>query len=105
MEKVIITPQKSDMGSGFGELKFNKGDSLEDFFKFFIDNIKAWGTITISWDDDKKIIRKFDYDLWNNKILYYNINGWVLKAKLKKVTFSYCFMSEDYEIFISVKED
>ena len=57
-------------------------------------------------DDDKKIIRKFDYNLWNNKkILYYNIDGWVLKAKLKKVTFSYCFMSEDYEIFISVEED
>lgn len=105
MEKVIIIPQKSDMGCGFGEFKFNEEDSLRDFFKFFIDNIKAWGTITISWDDDKKIIRKFDYDLWNNKILYHNIDGWILKAKLKKVTFSYCFMSEDYEIFISVRED
>ena len=69
MIRNIIEPQKSDMGSGAGEYLFSDGTTLGDFLKWYKENSKTWGEITIIYNDGR-ILRKFDYDLYNNNICY-----------------------------------
>lgn len=103
MKKIITQPQKSDMGSGFGIYEFNENTTLKEFLNYYKENSKTWGTITIIKDND--IIRKFDYDIFNNNYFYYNIEGWQLEYKIKLVSFNYCFMNEDVKIFIKTPSD
>ena len=35
MKRIIIEPQKSDMGDGFGIYEFEKEDSLYDFLEWY----------------------------------------------------------------------
>lgn len=99
MEKVIIHPQVCDMGSGDGEYKFNKEITLDEFLKEYKTTSNSWGTITII-SRDGKILRKFDYDTYNNSQFFYHLS-WELQMKIKKVTFMYCWMSEDVIIYLS----
>ena len=47
------------------------------------------------------ILRKFDYDTFNNSIFYINLSGWQKDIEIDKVKFSYCFMNEDVKIILN----
>lgn len=100
MERVIISPQESDMGCGYGEI-LTEDATLKEFLDYFEKETKAWGTMTIYYPSGK-IVRKFDYNLYNRNcnVFYYNIDGWIMKYKIDKAVFRYCFMSEDYEVYL-----
>jgi hypothetical protein len=99
MKKVITQPQVCDMGDGRGEIQFEIGTRLKDVLNFYQNNSKTWGICTIQYNDGK-IIRKFDFDIYNNNIFYYNLYVWELDLLVKEATFSYCFMNEDLVITI-----
>lgn len=99
MKRVIDRPQMSDMGSGFGHIEVPEGTTLKDALNWIRKNTKAWGLITIYRNSDD-IIRCFDYDLYNNTIFYHNLSGWQYDYIVKKIEFSYCFMSEDIDIHV-----
>ena len=99
MEKIITRPQTCDMGSGYGEITFNENDTLQDFFNFFVKEIKSWGVMTV-YAPNKEIMRKFDYNLYNDKQFYQHISGWALSDKIDKITFDYCFMNENYYVYL-----
>ena len=93
MEKfkaVIECPQTCDMGDGHGRYDFAPGATLIDFLKWFKENERAWGTITILRRN--KIIRCFDYDLWNANQFYLNLSGWLYDEEIRRLSFHYCFM-------------
>lgn len=96
MERIITSPQKSDMGSGFGEYSFDKETTLKDFLEYYKNTCDSWGTITII-KADGDILRKFDYNMYNNNIFYYNLS-WELQCKIKHIKFNYCFMNENVDI-------
>ena len=98
MTRVIISPQKSDMGYGCGEI-LTEDATLKEFFDYFKKETNAWGTMTIYYPSGE-IVRKFDYELYNSNIFYCNIDGWIMKYKVDKAVFKYCFMSEDYEVYL-----
>ena len=98
MKKIITNPQKSDMGSGFGHVDGAAGCILEEVLNFYSKNSKTWGTVCIYRKGD--IIRKFDYDTYNNNVFYYNLNGREYKLIVKEAKFNYCFMNEDLDIYL-----
>lgn len=99
MKEIITKSQKSEMGSGFGYLKFKTNTTLEQVLKFYSKNNKSWGTITI-FNKNKKIERLFDYDTYNNNKFYHNLNHWFYSEKVDKVEFSYCYMNKDIIIYL-----
>ena len=99
MKRIITRPQKSDMGSGFGMYEFEEGTTLKEFLTHFEKNSNEWGTITIKMPDGE-VLRKFDYNLFHDNKFYYNIEGWCINYKLKKVIFQFCFMNEDIEVYL-----
>lgn len=98
IKKIITCPQTCDMGFGFGKFEFEKNTALKDFLEFYKNNSKTWGNVTIR-EKDGKILRLFDYDIYNNNIFYYHLS-WELGSKLKEVNFDYCFMNENVEIIL-----
>lgn len=98
MKRTITHPQTCDMGSGFGIIEFEPNATLGDILKFYKQNVKTWGTCTIKYADGK-ILRKFDFDLYNNRTFYYHLS-WELDIKVKEVKFDYCFMSENLTIIL-----
>lgn len=99
MKRIIDIPQKSDMGNGFGHYDNINGTTLEQVLNWLEENIKTWGIITI-YDKNNKIIRKFDYNLYNRRYFYYNLS-WEYWLEVTSVKFDYCFMHENIEIYIS----
>lgn len=99
MKRIIDQPQKSDMGSGWGHYEVPKDLTLEEALNCLQKDLKSWGTITIYKGSDD-IVRCFDFDLYNNKIFYHHLSGWQYNYTVKKIQFSYCFMSEDIEIYV-----
>ena len=99
MKRIVIEPQKSDMGEGFGNYEFDEGKNLGDFLNWSERHARTWGTITI-FNQNNKILRKFDFDLYNKQIFYHYLSRWEYELKLKKIEFNYCFMSEDVEIYL-----
>ena len=99
MKRVIDRPQMSDMGSGFGHIEVPAETTLKDALNWIRKNTKAWGLITIYRNSDD-IIRCFDYDLYSNTIFYHNLSTWQYDSIVKKIEFSYCFMSEDIDIYV-----
>lgn len=101
MKRVIDREQVSDMGSGWGHIEVPAGTTLGEALDWIQKNSKAWGTITIyRYSDD--IIRCFDFDLYNRKkFFYHHLSGWQYNFTVKKIEFSYCFMSEDISIYVS----
>ena len=99
MKKVITIPQKSDMGSGFGYIEGAVGCNLEEVLNFYGKNTKTWGTVCIYRNDE--VIRKFDYDTYNNKIFYHHLNRSEYQLTVKETKFEYCFMLEDIDIYLN----
>lgn len=98
IKEIITDPQISDMGCGFGCVEGATGRILEEVLNFYANNSKTWGTVCIHGEDD--IIRKFDYDTYNNEIFYHNLSGWEYQLIVKEVKFYYCFMNKDINIYI-----
>ena len=96
MKRIIDRPQTCDMGSGFGHYEFDQSMTLGDFLKYYSTTSDSWGVITIIYNDGR-VLRKFDYDTYNNSQFYYHLS-WELEKKVKRIAFSYCFMSEDVNI-------
>lgn len=98
MKKVITNLQKSDMGSGAGYVDGAAGCTLKEVLNFYSKNSKTWGTVCIYRKGN--IVRKFDYDIYNNNIFYHHLNGWEYKWIVKEAKFNYCFMCEDLDIYL-----
>ena len=98
MERIIDRPQISDMGSGFGHITVSTDTTLKEALMWISQNQKTWGTVTIY--NNKEIIRRFDYDLYNNNIFYHHLDGWQYNKIIQQIKFNYCFMSEDIDIYI-----
>jgi hypothetical protein len=98
MKEVITQPQLSDRGNGDGIIADVVGYTLREVLDFCAKNSKDWGTVCI-YDEDE-IIRKFDYDLYSDNIFYHHLEGWQYQKIVKEVTFNYCFMWKNIDIFL-----
>lgn len=98
MKRVITEHQKSDMGCGFGYVEGVVGCTLKEVLDFYAKDSKTWGTVCIYRNSD--VVRKFDYDTFNNNIFYHHLSGWEYKLTVKEAKFRYCFMSEDIYIYL-----
>lgn len=98
MREVITNPQKSDMGSGFGYVKGAVGCTLEQILDFYAKNSNEWGTVCIHRNGN--IVRKFDYDTFNNNVFYHHLSGWEYQFVVKEVKFNYCFMNKNIDIYL-----
>ena len=98
IREVIINPQVSDMGSCFGYVEGANGCSLKEILEFYAKNSNAWGIVCIHRNGD--IVRKFDYDTYNNNIFYHHLSGWMYQLAVKEVKFDYCFMNKDIDIYL-----
>ena len=99
MREVITRPQESDMGSGCGYLDGAVGCTLREVLDFYANNSKDWGIVFI-YHRDGDVIRKFDYDTYNNNIFYHHLSGWKYNLIVKEVKFDYCFMNKDIYIYL-----
>jgi hypothetical protein len=97
LKEIITQPQQSDMGHGNGYVKGIDNCTLKEILDFYAKN-NNWGTICIYNKD--KIVRKFDYDTYNNNIFYHHLSGWQYKLPVIKVLFQYCFMQKDINIYV-----
>ena len=93
MKRNIIKPQMSDMGNGYGEYLFPKGTTLGEFLEWYKKNSETCGEVSITYIGGD-VLRKFDYDLYNNDIFYTHFS-WQNQLPIKKIEFYYCFMSKD----------
>lgn len=98
MKRDVIRPQQSDMGSGHGKYLFPDGTTLIDFLEWYKINSKTWGTILITYRDGN-ILRKFDYDLYNNNVCYTHFS-WENSLPIREIEFYYSWMNEDVYIRI-----
>lgn len=96
--EVITDPQKSDMGSGFGYVECATDCSLKEVLEFYANNSNDWGTVCIHRYSD--IVRKFDYDTYNNNVFYHHLSGWEYQSIVKEVKFDYCFMNKNIDIYL-----
>lgn len=100
MRRVIDRPQTSDMGSGFGHIEIEQDTvTLGEALKWLQQNQKTWGTVTI-YCGSNEVVRRFDYDLYNNNIFYHHLDSWKYGYIVKKIEFNYCFMDEDIDIYV-----
>ena len=95
MKEIIIKPH-SDYVNGYGILEINEITTLKEVLEYYENNSKSWGVITIKFND-YNILRKFDYNTYDNNYFYYNLS-WELNKKVKEVEFEYCFMCKDISI-------
>ena len=88
------------MGSGYGIYESDKNDTLKDFLDWFHKNANSWGVISIYYPSGH-IMRKFDYSLYGNsgRCFYYCLS-WELDYKIDKITFDYCFMNKNIQIYL-----
>lgn len=100
MQRIIDKPQACDMGHGSGHIEMPIPVTLEKVLNWLQENAYSWGVITI-YNKDNKIIRRFDFDLYNNSLFYHHLNGWHYTTIVKEVKFNYCFMSEDIDIYLT----
>lgn len=98
MKENIIYTQQSDMGSGYGEYIFSN-ITLRQALKWFEENLYDWGVITIQFRNGD-ILRKFDYDLYNNSQFYHHLS-WEYNLLIEKIEFNYCFMNRDIIIYLN----
>lgn len=83
---------------GFGHIEDCNGKSLKDVLNWIRESTFSWGELIIY--KDKKIIRRFDYDLYNAKQFYHHLSGWDYNTPVKEVKFEYCFMKKDINIYM-----
>lgn len=98
MEFVIDRPQQSDMGTGFGHIENCENKTLREVLNWIKQNACDWGIITIF--SAGKVIRRFDYDVFNNHQFYHNLVGWHYASPVREVKYTYCFMNKDIDIYI-----
>ena len=98
MREVITRLQKSDMGSGCGYVDGTVDFTLKEVLDFYAKNSKSWGTVCIHRKGD--IVRKFDYDTYNNNVFHHNLNGLEYQLTVKEAKFNYCFMNKDIDIYL-----
>ena len=96
MKKVITHPQACDMGDGRGHIELESKTTLREVLDWYKSNSKTWGECIIKYRDGR-VLRHFDYDLYNNN-QFYSYFTWELDFIVKEATFCYCFMSEDLVI-------
>ena len=99
MKEIITKPQQSDMGSGFGYVEGASGRTLQEILDFYEKNSNEWGTVCIHRYGS--IMRKFDYDTYNNNVFYHHLSGWEYQLQVKEVKFDYCFMNKDIDIYLT----
>ena len=102
MQENIIYPQQSDMGNGKGEYIFSNM-TLRQVLDWFKQNLHDWGTITIQFNNGD-VLRKFDYDLYNNSQFYHHLS-WEYSLLVEKIEFYYCFMNKDIIIYLNNKSN
>ena len=101
MKRTIDRQQQSDMGSGWGHYDLPTEQTLGEVLNDLRKSLHSWGTITIIRENGN-IARCFDFDLYSiRKNFYHNLSGWEYNTIVKEIKFSYCFMSEDIEIYLS----
>ena len=98
MKKIITHPQACDMGDGRGYIELNPNTTLGQILDWYKNNSKTWGECIIKYKDGK-ILRHFDYDIYNNRQFYYKLT-WQLNFIVKEAKFNYCFMCEDLTIIL-----
>ena len=98
MKEVILRPQESDMGSGYGYIEGAEGRTLREVLDFCSEKIKAWGVVDIL--KDSTMLRKFDYNTYNDNIFYHLLAGWEYTLKVKEASFDYCFMNKNITIIL-----
>jgi hypothetical protein len=118
MEKIVIRPQKSEMGSGFGIIQFEEGTTLGQILTWYKENSCSWGNVTIIVQDEEKVeyplaqkvlyyypkrelkVKKFDYNTYGKNVFNYNIEEKDNNFLVKKAEFDYCYMNENLTIYI-----
>lgn len=98
MRFVIDKPQQSDMGCGFGHIENCENKTLKEVLNWIEKNACDWGIITIF--SAGEVIRRFDYDIFNNHKFYHDLTGWHYALPVREVKYSYCFMNKDIDIYI-----
>lgn len=98
VKEVITRPQMSDMGSGCGYVDSAFGCTLREVLDFCAKYNNTWGTICIYRNGN--IVRKFDYDTYNNNVFYHHLSGWEYQLTVKEVKFNYCFMNKNIDIYL-----
>ena len=93
MKKIITHPQACDMGDGRGYIEFEPKTTLREVLNWYKANSRTWGECIIKYRDGE-VLRRFDYDIYNNTQFYYHLT-WELDFVVKEAKFSYCFMAED----------
>lgn len=99
MERVIDHPQKSDMGNGYGHYEGIDGMNLREVLDELRKTLKSWGIITIYQGRDD-IIRRFDFDLYSNKVFYHDLVSWQYNYVVCKIDYDYYFMLENINIYV-----
>ena len=99
MKRVVDEPQKSDMGSGWGHYELPESINLMEVLTELRKTLKSWGTVTIYRGTDD-VIRRFDFNLYSNKIFYHHLSGWQYNFIVREIRFDYCFMSENINIYV-----
>ena len=97
MQTHIIEKQTCDMGHGKGEYIFSNM-TLRQVLDWFKQNLHDWGTIIIQFKNGD-ILRKFDYDLYNDSQFYHHLS-WEYNLLVEKIEFYYCFMNKDIIIYL-----
>lgn len=98
MQRVITRKQTCDMGSGFGKIELEPKTTLKQVCDYIVKNFHSWGVCTIKYSNEE-VLRKFDYDLYNNNIFFYHF-GWESNLIVKEVKFDFCFMQENITIVL-----
>lgn len=96
IKPITIYPQKSDMGSDYQIYEFTEETSLEAVLIWIKNNLSTWGVITIKTNNGE-VVRKFDYDLYNDQQFYHHLN-WERLKKVDKMSSHSCFMNCDIDI-------
>ena len=97
INKIIERRQTCDMGSGFGKFEFDEDITLKEFLEYYKENNKTWGIVIIR-KRNGRVLRCFDFDIYSKDVFYCHLPNWDLEDKVKKATFTYCFMQEEIEI-------
>ena len=99
MKFIIDDPQKSDYGTGLGHLELEGTATLKEVLDYIELMTNSWGTVYIY--NDRNLLRCFDYELYNQHIFYHHLAGWEYKLNVEQVRFDYCFMNQNYYIYIT----
>lgn len=96
IKEIVTSHQTENYGWATSEFIFTEPTTLHQVLEWIEKTHQEWGIITI-YDRNYCILRKFDYDLYNNKIFYYHLNqelNYIVKTMTTNHSWSWC----DFEI-------